>query len=187
MPTGHRFKFGSLLRAHIQSKHVGNNVHVCFVCANEFSSKSSCDAHVRNQHKEKRTQVQCHMCSEWLANKYSLKTHMGIKHFSKPVKCPKCGKQSPSASALAMHLKYVHEDLPVFQCQLCDKMFKKAVVLKEHMATHTGIHLYTCTYCPQTFACNSNRHKHRKKNHPVEWARDRRSGRLWAPKDVEQK
>lgn len=37
------------------------------------------------------------------------------------------------------------------------------------MATHTGIALYTCPWCPKTFNANSSMHAHRKRQHPVEW------------------
>lgn len=37
------------------------------------------------------------------------------------------------------------------------------------MATHTGIALYTCTWCPKTFNASGGLHAHRKRQHPIEW------------------
>ena len=42
------------------------------------------------------------------------------------------------------------------------------------MATHTGIALYTCPWCPKTFISNGNMHNHRKKSHPKEWEEAKR-------------
>ena len=40
------------------------------------------------------------------------------------------------------------------------------------MATHTGDkNLYSCSFCPKTFRVNSNMYAHRKKNHPMEYAK----------------
>ena len=90
-----------------------------------------------------------------------------------PQECSYCGKISPNKDALRSHIKYVHLNQLIHKCSLCDKAFKKAVTLKEHMASHTGSVLYTCTYCPKTFNSNANRHSHRKKAHHEEWLRDR--------------
>lgn len=43
--------------------------------------------------------------------------------------------------------------------------------MQEHMATHTGIDLYSCQFCARTFKSHANMHNHKKKMHPNEWVR----------------
>ncbi|TMW44654.1 hypothetical protein DOY81_010269 [Sarcophaga bullata] len=51
----------------------------------------------------------------------------------------------------------------------CRKAFKVPTLLKEHMATHTGVDLYSCSYCPMTFKAKSNMYNHYKRMHPIEF------------------
>lgn len=46
------------------------------------------------------------------------------------------------------------------------------------MATHTGIALYTCPWCPKTFNANGGLHAHRKRQHRLEWEENRRQKHL---------
>lgn len=108
-----------------------------------------------------------------LASKKNLKSHINRVHCSEPQVCQKCGKISPTMGALKAHMRFMHSDQPRLRCTLCTKSFKSAITLREHMAAHTGVHLYTCSYCPRTFASNANMYAHRKKAHLNEWNADR--------------
>ncbi|TMW42585.1 hypothetical protein DOY81_012331 [Sarcophaga bullata] len=61
--------------------------------------------------------------------------------------------------------RYVHSN-PTFRCEECNKTFKKAISLREHMTQHTGETLYKCPFCTRTFNSNANMHAHKKKQHP---------------------
>lgn len=175
--------------------------HICDICATVFKSRTGLTKHVRRVHSDepKQPKVQCTVCGNWLSDGRGLKKHMD-RHEQTEQTCQLCGKVTPNLHALGAHMRYVHSER-IHKCTLCEKSFKKEIglkvgtrlsveslcltqrvccfnglfgfVLQEHMAMHTGVDLYTCTYCPQTFKSNSNMFAHRKKRHPIEWARDR--------------
>lgn len=57
--------------------------------------------------------------------------------------------------------------------------------MQEHMATHTGIDLYSCQFCARTFKSHANMHNHKKKMHPNEWVRKYTQPSAVVPADVE--
>ncbi|KAI8124146.1 Zinc finger protein 208 [Lucilia cuprina] len=115
-----------------------------------------------------------------------LKRHKTVAHHdgSTVYVCSECGKIAPTETALRSHKKYVHQAERKFKCTICDKGFKVAIVLREHMATHTGEDLYQCPHCPKTFKVNANMHHHRKKAHPKEWAEGRMNKPIITKVDV---
>lgn len=100
------------------------------------------------------------------------------RHIENPETCEFCGKVAPNKGALRNHIRYMHELGRKFQCNLCDKSFKTSIVLKEHIASHTGDTLYVCANCPKTFNSGANMRSHRKKMHLNEWLRDRQKRML---------
>lgn len=50
------------------------------------------------------------------------------------------------------------------------------------MATHTGVDLYKCSYCPTTFKSKSNMYNHCKRLHPEEF--ENRTKRIRIPKII---
>lgn len=118
--------------------------------------------------------AQCQQCGIWVKED-GLKTHMFRHEDEKNIYiCNICGKRSPNARALSEHKKYAHLAQRTHKCTFCDKAFKRALALREHMTLHTGEILYTCPYCPKTFNSSANLHSHRKKIHPKEWEENRR-------------
>lgn len=114
-----------------------------------------------------------------LKDKNSLRKHM-TRHAQASDKytCNLCGKTAPNKDALQKHQRYSHYTDRIHQCSVCEKSFKKALLLKEHMTTHTGEVLYTCPYCPKTFNSSANRHAHKKKQHVELWAQESKA-RHW--------
>ncbi|XP_055838411.1 transcription factor grauzone-like [Episyrphus balteatus] len=170
---GKGFPTNSTLTKHINQIHSTMYDKMCEICAKLIRGNANFDRHMEEHEGIVQPQVQCTLCGSWLKDKNSLRKHM-YKHDGKTYTCNACGKIAPTKSALQSHKRYVHDLSPKFHCTYCDKSFKKAVNLKEHMTTHTGEVLYTCPHCPKTFNSKANMHSHRKKKHREEWEANRR-------------
>ncbi|KAH8371987.1 hypothetical protein KR093_009585 [Drosophila rubida] len=170
-----RFPNFSMLCTHVKMVH-GNYGTMCDICAQVIRGQAAFQRHQLEHAGITEPKVQCEICGSWHKNKYSLKKHV-TRHNgnSEESTCSICGKVSPNRSAMLSHMRYVHTADRVHGCSVCNKKFKKAINLKEHMATHTGEVLYRCPHCPKTFNSNANQHSHRKKCHPKEFEEARRA------------
>ncbi|XP_034106037.1 transcription factor grauzone [Drosophila albomicans] len=170
-----RFPNFSMLCTHVKMVH-GNYGTMCDICAQVIRGQAAFQRHQLEHAGITEPKVQCDICGSWHKNKYSLKKHVS-RHNGNSVEstCNICGKVSPNRSAMLSHMRYVHTADRVHGCSVCNKKFKKAINLKEHMATHTGEVLYKCPHCPKTFNSNANQHSHRKKCHPKEFEEARRA------------
>ncbi|KAH8260976.1 hypothetical protein KR044_001317 [Drosophila immigrans] len=170
-----RFPNFSMLCTHVKMVH-GNYGTMCDICAQVIRGQAAFQRHQLEHAGITEPKVQCDICGSWHKNKYSLKKHVS-RHNGSSVEstCNICGKVSPNRSAMLSHMRYVHTADRVHGCSVCNKKFKKAINLKEHMATHTGEVLYKCPHCPKTFNSNANQHSHRKKCHPKEFEEARRA------------
>ena len=70
------------------------------------------------------------------------------------------------ADELKSHIYTVHQNIKVYQCQYCDKYFRKSGALLIHKrAIHEDIKLYKCQKCEKEFASKGNLNSHMKTNH----------------------
>ncbi|XP_065203366.1 zinc finger protein 37-like [Planococcus citri] len=155
---GHRTGEKDKLQHHIASKHSSTMSFVCEVCGKAFGTNRSLKIHMRNIHfpeprvcqicgtvcpsyskynthifkcgKEKQ-KYECEKCGQKYAKKCSLQDHMN-KHLNrKPYKCKVCGKAFYMKIRLNTH-EYVHRGAN-FQCEICDRSFKRKDNMKSHM------------------------------------------------------
>lgn len=74
--------------------------------------------------------------------------------------------------ALTKHIQFAHSE-PKHPCTFCEKSFRRAKSLREHVATHTGESLYSCLYCTRRFKSDANKYKHMREQHLPQWNLDR--------------
>ncbi|XP_055586462.1 transcription factor grauzone-like [Uranotaenia lowii] len=164
---GKRYTSHHVLYMHIRNKHRAPRF-VCDICAKAFHLKSEFNKHKMQHENPDQLKMQCQHCLKWFKNRDYWRAHVRL-HVVGEIKCELCDRVCPNRVAYRSHWKHVHGNKS-FKCDWCDKTFKKALNLKEHIASrHTGDSLYTCSFCPKTFNSNANMHSHQKKMHPIEW------------------
>ncbi|XP_073835287.1 transcription factor grauzone-like [Musca autumnalis] len=180
--------FATEQRRKIHQRMVHNVDRVCDQCGKTIHGIYALKQHLLEHEGIKKPKWPCDICNAQLYSHSSLKRHKQVAHNdgSTVYVCGECGKIAATETALRSHKKYVHQAERKHKCTICDKAFKVAVVLREHMATHTGEDLYTCPHCPKTFKVSSNMHHHRKKAHPKEWAEGRLNRPTIAKIDINQ-
>ncbi|KAM7350356.1 uncharacterized protein ACRADG_008966 [Cochliomyia hominivorax] len=167
--------FPSEQRRNLHEKSVHNADRICDQCGKTLHGPYALKKHLLEHAGVQKRKWPCDICGAELHSHSSLKRHKLITHHdgSTVYVCSDCGKVATTEMALRSHKKNVHQTERKFKCTICEKSFKFAIVLREHMATHTGEDLYQCPHCTKTFKTNANMHHHRKKAHPKEWAEAR--------------
>ncbi|XP_061402535.1 zinc finger protein 43-like [Musca vetustissima] len=151
---------------------------ICDICGKILRTLGTLHKHkqVVHEKKVKKDPEQCTYCGKWYATHSTLQFHVLNMHIhtDKEHRCEICGFVSTTREAKKKHIRFKHTAEKRHKCGLCDKAFKVPTLLREHMATHTGVDLYKCNYCTATFKSKSNRSNHCKRNHPLEYPSKKR-------------
>lgn len=169
--TLNRYDTPGGLSTHKKLVHSGrkpSQSNVCHICAKIFSTRTGLHEHMITIHQPReKGQMQCNECGKWLMNSRCLKTHM-ILHSDSKFQCNQCDYVTKKRVLLNRHLLTKHSNERPFVCNLCGRDFKIKRSLTVHLAQHGSTTKYQCTFCDRKFNSSTNFYAHRKSLHPKE-------------------
>lgn len=161
------------LKEHTKLVHENLRPFICEFCAFAFKSINHLKDHLLTH--TDRTRIECPECGKSFINERQLKKHKKRLHSgdsgdSSEAKCKECGYQGKNKYCLAAHinLKHYRDPEEKYKCEICSKELKTAKSLKEHVCV--PMHRpYSCSVCHIKFTDGSNKNRHVKNFHPVEY------------------
>ena len=156
------------LTFHKTSLHSNKKPFRCPYCTSSvgawFKLNSSLQKHLIKQHERPQNEsYQCDRCPKRFIKKVYL-THHKIRfhNITKPFLCQTCGESLFSKASLKAHMRiHVPPDKGLllsttddckestYQCNQCEKAFKRKDKLNFHTAVHTGKRPFVCHLCPR--------------------------------------
>lgn len=94
----------------------------------------------------------CELCDKVFLGVNDLKKHMRVHNNERPFQCNHCEKRFRQAGCLKNHVASQHGTDTVFICYYCNKSFPIKERLRLHMRLHSGVKPYKCNLCPKEFA-----------------------------------
>lgn len=160
------FKYESLLNFH-KIVHMSVRRYKCDFCEKTFKVEAQIRAHMRLNHRPTKN-YRCNDCGE-VSQTLKLSQNHRKQHRlkeEKPYKCGICLEKFSILNEFIVHMKS-HEN-PTYQCNGCDKYFKKIKLLKVHVRNQMGDKPYKCNLCPRTFSLLNQLGYHMSKEHNEE-------------------
>ncbi len=152
-----------ILRWH-QARH-GDKPHKCQFCFKSFATQSERRAH-ELFHKEKT--FLCGDCGKKFYTKGLLNRHSVVHTKLTPFKCRHCPKAFSFYTSRTKH-ELIHSDYRdrPYQCSYegCNAAYVDKAHLEQHIAKHTGIKPYTCSFCNKGYGQKGYLNIHIKRQH----------------------
>ena len=128
-----------------------NNNLECFICKEEFETKSQVRHHIERAHNS--SSHICYICNKKFNQFGLLRGHMEVHNQRDKYTCHICGKKYNAKNTFDMHMELHDNSEEKFPCSVCDKKFASKLQRKNHMISHRSRD-FLCNICD--FACNSN-------------------------------
>jgi uncharacterized Zn-finger protein len=120
--------------------------------------------HKSSAHRQKN--YQCDQCGFQTKSKSSLLSHALIHTDHRPIACehPGCMGRFKNLQHLKDHAR--SHNATNYECNLCNKLFKSYLHIKNHMAVHSeSMKRFKCDLCPRIFLSNFLLKVHRRASH----------------------
>ena len=166
----------SSLKRHASGKHIEETMHERYKCDYEGCTyktlyKWDLRTHIETKH-EGIVRFRCEFmnCTYRTNDRKSLKEHT-MRHISETAyKCNFCDKTFTRKRNYTRHIRVTHEGVCQFKCDYIDCNYgtndKRS--FEAHAVKHTGVKLYQCNSCDQTFSTELSKRRHIKKFHHIE-------------------
>lgn len=181
-PSPQTFSRKEDLKRHEMRIHTQERPYPCELCPKRFTQSYDLKRHMNTAHIQERP-YKCQHCPKQFKLTYELTRHMKVKHEEFyndyippsnqvsqqiPTKhdwiCDICAENHISKSALAKHVKEVHDQIRERKhfCDQCPKAFTQKHSLVVHQRSHTGEKPYTCDICFKKFISAINHKVHQR-------------------------
>ncbi|XP_015121787.1 zinc finger protein 91 isoform X1 [Diachasma alloeum] len=92
-------------------------------------------------------QTMCVICSAVYPRIDKCRVHVWGHLDMKPYKCTACDFSTVTVTNIRCHIRKSHLKIKPFECNFCKKRYVTAVLLEEHLNTHSGLRPFKCTVC----------------------------------------
>lgn len=101
---------------------------------------------------KQRKNYQCEVCQKQFGYSNDLRKHLRIHLDERPFSCTQCNKTFRQAGCLKNHIACQHGTDTSFTCDYCTKSFPIKERLRLHLRIHSGFKPYHCLICMKKFA-----------------------------------
>lgn len=136
---------------------------MCETCGKAYPNIQSLRCHISVVHGDRTVLKPCPVCHKRV---HSLRRHVEGHKPKQCVPCEQCGKPVEPRYMKA-HIRNHHSGRS-FTCDVCHKEFNLYATYRVHKDTHTGKR-YKCNFCDFESTSTSNRVKHHRQKHPIEF------------------
>lgn len=97
-------------------------------------------------------QITCKLCNISYPRVDKCHVHIWGHLDMKPYRCKACNFATVTVTNIRSHIRKSHLKIKPFSCHICEKSYVTAVLLTEHLNTHTGARPFQCKICDFTSA-----------------------------------
>lgn len=118
----------------------------------------------KNQKPDKR--FECHHCGHVSDKKVSLKVHLQRMHFNHLKKhlCDNCGQKFVTGAELNVHVRTIHKNEKLYQCNQCPRTYLYLQSLKVHLTSHSDVRQFVCELCSASYKTRAALFNHKKQH-----------------------